>query len=221
MRKRVTPMEALHKSPLIRLGPAAGLAPRSRARELRRLVAELETRVPGSAGHSRRVAMHAAGVARQLGLPREQVARVRRAGALHDIGKVETPVEIVNRAGPLSEAEFAVVRRHAELGGWIVSALGDEELAAIVRHHHERLDGDGYPDGLAGEEIPLGARIVAVADTFDAAWSGRPYRPPRRSREALALLESEAGGQLDPSAVEAFHRYYSRFSRRARVALQA
>jgi putative nucleotidyltransferase with HDIG domain len=210
-------MEALEKSPLILFGPASGLAPRSQARELARLATELETRVPGSAAHSRRVAIYAAGVAKRMGLAAERVARVRRAAALHDIGKVETPVEIVNKPGPLSAEEYAVVRRHADLGGWIVAGLGDAELAAIVRHHHERLDGGGYPDGLAAEEIPLGARIVAVADTFDAVASTRPYRPAKRVREALELLDAEAGAQLDPDVVSAFHGYYSRFARLRRV----
>jgi putative nucleotidyltransferase with HDIG domain len=213
-------MEALEKSPLTLLGPASRLAPRSQARELDRLAAELETRVPGSAGHSRRVATYAAGTAKKMGLSPERVATVRRAAQLHDIGKVETPVEIVNKPGPLSAEEYAVVRRHADLGGWIVAGLGDSELAEIVRHHHERVDGGGYPDGLAGEEIPLGARIVAVADTFDALASTRPYRPAKGEREALDLLDAEAGGQLDPQAVDAFRRYYSRFARLRRVALR-
>ncbi len=109
------------------------------------------------------------------------MARIRRAAALHDIGKVETPAAIVNRPGPLSAEEHEVVRGHAELGGSIVAGLGDAELEAIVRHHHERLDGGGYPDGLAGEEIPLGARIVAVADTFDALTSPVPTVRPSAS----------------------------------------
>jgi putative nucleotidyltransferase with HDIG domain len=213
-------MEALEKSPLTLLGPASRLAPRSQARELNRLAAELDARVPGSAGHSRRVATYAAGTAKKMGLSPERVATVRRAAQLHDIGKVETPVEIVNKPGPLSAEEYAVVRSHADLGGWIVAGLGNSELAAIVRHHHERLDGGGYPDGLAGEEIPLGARIVAVADTFDALASTRPYRPAKGVREALDLLDAEAGGQLDPQAVEAFRRYYSRFASLRRVAFR-
>jgi HD-GYP domain-containing protein (c-di-GMP phosphodiesterase class II) len=213
-------MEALEKSPLIRFGPASGLAPRSQARELTRLAAELEIRVPGSAGHSRRVGAYAAGTAKRLGLSVEQVVRIRRAAELHDIGKVETPAEIVNRPGPLSAEEHAVVRRHADLGGWIVAGLGDPELTAIVRHHHERFDGAGYPDGLSGERIPLGARIVAVADTFDALASDRPYRAAKQTREALELLDAEAGAQLDPAAVEAFRRHHSRFANLRRVAFR-
>ncbi len=213
-------MEALEKSPLIQFGPASGLAPSSQERELARLAAELEFRVPGSTGHGRRVGIYAAGTAKRLGLSPAQVTQVRRAGELHDIGKVETPVEIANRPGPLRAEEHAVVRAHVDLGGWIVAGLGDPELAAIVRHHHERLDGAGYPDGLAGEEIPLGARIVAVADTFDALASGRPYRPAKRVDEVLELLDAEAGAQLDPDAVEAFRRYHSRYARLRRLALR-
>jgi hypothetical protein len=102
-----------------------------------------------------------------------------------------------------------VVRRHPVDGAEMVSGLGDPELSAIVRHHHERLDGAGYPDGLRGADIPLGARIIAVADTFDAITSNRPYRPGCRHKKALDVLRAEAGAQLDPHAVRAFLSYYS------------
>jgi HD-GYP domain-containing protein (c-di-GMP phosphodiesterase class II) len=208
---RVSTMEALAKSTSIEieLDLAPAIDPAAYARILRRLTAGLEVRVPGSAGHSRRVSRYAAGIARQMGLPREQVARVRRAAAVHDIGKLEMPARIVNKPGPLDADEFALVKRHAEAGERMVAGLGDEELTAIVRHHHERLDGSGYPDGLTGEEIPLGARIVAVADTFDALTSVRPYRSASRHRDALVLLSAEAGAQLDPDAVRAFCDYYT------------
>jgi HD-GYP domain-containing protein (c-di-GMP phosphodiesterase class II) len=110
---------------------------------------------------------------------------------------------IINKPGPLSEGEYAMVQVHAEAGAEMLADL-DPELAPIVRHHHERFDGGGYPDGLAGEEIPLGARVVAVADTFDALTSSRPYRSARRRRQAMALLVAEAGTQLDPRVVQAF-----------------
>jgi putative two-component system response regulator len=188
---------------------APAFDPTGCARSLARLAAGLEARVPGTDGHARRVSRYAAGIARKMGLPREQVARVRRAGAIHDIGKFELPPAIVNKPGPLSDREFALVQRHAAAGERMVTGLGDEQLTAIVRHHHERLDGSGYPDRLGGEEIPLGARIVAVADTFDALTSARPYRPAGRDRDALVLLEAEAGTQLDPEVVRAFRDYYS------------
>ncbi len=94
-------------------------------------------------------------------------------------------------------------------GAEIVSTLGDPELTAMVRHHHERLDGTGYPDGLSGEEIPLGARIIAVADTFDAITSTRPYRPARTHEAAMEILEEEAGPRLDPAGVRALQAYYA------------
>jgi len=144
-----------------------------------------------------------------MGLERGDVARIRRAGALHDIGKAEVPLEVLGSPLPLADEEFELVQLHAVAGAKIVSALGDEGLAAMVRHHHERFDGRGYPDGLAGEAIPLGARIVAVADTFDAVTSARPYRPALDHSQALDLLESEAGVQLDPDAVAAFRVHCS------------
>jgi len=202
-------METLTKPGSIEFDGGAAIDRGACARTLDRLAAGLEARVPGIDGHSRRVARYAAGIAREIGLPREQVERVRRAGAVHDIGKLEMPVAIVNKPAPLSASEFALVKRHSVAGEKMVAGLGDPQLAAIVRHHHERIDGSGYPDGLAGEQIPLGARIVAVADTFDALTSTRPYRPASRHREALALLDLEAGSQLDPGAVAAFRAYYS------------
>jgi putative nucleotidyltransferase with HDIG domain len=189
----------------------ARLSPKRRERLLALLAAALEARDPITHGHSRRVARHAAAIAKRMGLPRDEVARIRTAAAVHDVGKIETPIEIVNKPGALSAEEFEVIKRHPVAGARIVSQLGDEALTGIVRHHHERLDGRGYPDGLAGEEIPVGARVIAVADTFDTLTSTRPYRSARRHKEALGLLAAEAGAQLDPDAVRAFRRYYSGF----------
>lgn len=200
-------MEALAKTPLLELEADLAFERQAHARTLVRLSAGLEERIPGVGGHCRRVARIAAGIAREMGLAREGVARVRQAAAVHDIGKLEMPVEIVNKRGPLSDEEFAIVREHATVGARLVAGLGDHELTAIVRHHHERYDGAGYPDGLAGTQIPLGARIVAVADTFDALTSARPYRSAKGHREALALLAAEAGTQLDPNVVAAFRAY--------------
>jgi len=198
-------MEALLRS------NAAGSAPTEAqpALSLRELNAGLEKRVPGVGGHSKRVARYAVGIARELDLPRAQAERVRRAAAIHDIGKLEMPAGLVNKPGPLSPDEFAIVRLHAVAGARIAVALGQPELAAIVRHHHERFDGDGYPDGLAGEEIPLGARIVAVADTFDALSSARPYRAAMDPERALGVLADQVGSQFDPAVVAAFRSYYS------------
>ena len=190
-------------------GEELNLSRERRARLLERLSRALEARDPGTHGHSRRVARHAAAIAKRMSLPAEEVARIRTAAVLHDVGKIDTPREILDKRGPLSKEEYEVVKRHAPVGARMVAALGDPQLTAIVRGHHERLDGNGYPDGLAGEEIPLGARVIAVADTFDAATSARPYRQAMAHRRALTLLSAEAGTQLDPAAVRGFNRYYS------------
>jgi hypothetical protein len=144
-----------------------------------------------------------------MGLSREQIARVRSAALVHDVGKINVPRSVLTKPGKLTDAEFELVKRHPGDGAKMVAELGDPELAAIVRHHHERLDGRGYPDGLAGADIPLGARIIAVADTFDAITSARPYRKQRTHRQALEIVRSEAGRQLDADVVESFTGYYA------------
>jgi putative nucleotidyltransferase with HDIG domain len=204
-------METLLRSDPIETPVSGSVAPGSPppSAALAALAASLEAGIPGIASHLRRVACYAVAAARELELPCAEVERVRRAAAIHDIGKVEMPPGLVNKPGALSPAEFAVVKRHAQVGARIAERFGQADLAPIVRHHHERFDGDGYPDGLAGERIPLGARIVAVADTFDAVTSSRPYRDAMAEREALSLLWSEAGGHFDPKVVAAFCAYYS------------
>ncbi|MBK5218839.1 MAG: HD domain-containing protein [Thermoleophilia bacterium] len=193
------------------VGPDAkeGVSPERRAQLLRQLSAALEARDPHTHGHSRRVARHAAALAKWMSLPDEEVARIRAAAVLHDVGKIGTAAALLEKPGPLTYWEYELVKQHAPVGAAMVASLGDPEMTTIVRHHHERLDGGGYPDGLHGEEIPLGARIVAVADTFDAVTSTRAYRPAMSHGQALALLDAEAGSQLDPRAVHAFRAHYS------------
>ncbi len=176
---------------------------------LQGLVAEIEARDPYLHGHSRRVARHSWMIARRMGLGREQAARIRTAAAIHDIGKMGTPKEILHKPGPLDDAEYEVIKRHPGAGARMAAVLGDPELTAMVRHHHERLSGTGYPSGLAGEEIPLGARIIAVADTFDAITSERPYRAASPHRKALDVLKADAGVRLDPAVVRAFCGHYA------------
>src|SRR5947209_4029203 len=144
-----------------------------------------------------------------MGLSKEQVAKVRTAAAIHDIGKLKTPREVLNKPGRLTDDEFAVIKRHPVVGARMAADLGDDDITPMVLHHHERLDGTGYPSGLAGEQIPLGARIIAVADTFDAITSSRAYRGASSHKKALAILAAEAGTQLDPVAVRAFSSHYS------------
>lgn len=176
---------------------------------LTQLTSGLEGRDPYTHGHSRRVARHAANIAQRMGLPREEVAKIRAAGAMHDVGKVDTPIAVLHKDGRLSDDEYAIIKRHPVDGAMMVARLHDEGLTAMVRHHHERMDGTGYPDGLVGDAIPIGARILAVADTFDAVTSTRPYRQAHAHKKALDILAAEAGTQLDPDAVRAFCSYYS------------
>jgi diguanylate cyclase (GGDEF)-like protein len=154
--------------------------------------------------HLGAVSALAAGIARRLRLSRPQVLRCRLAGLLHDVGKLRVPAAVLLKPAALDPAEQALVRRHAEHGEELIAAVPElAALAPIVRHHHERHDGGGYPDGLAGEQIPLEARIIAAADSWDAMTSDRPYRRALRRSEALAELDRASGTQLDPRVVAA------------------
>jgi putative nucleotidyltransferase with HDIG domain len=189
-----------------------------RMKLLHQLATDLETSDPYTHGHSRRVARYAFMIASQMGLAQSDVAKIRAAAALHDVGKVNTPVDILHKPGRLTDEEFAVVKRHPVEGAQMIALqVEDPQLESIVRHHHERLDGTGYPTGLKGEEIPLGARIIAVADTFDAITSERPYREAKPHKAALDILRAESGTQLDRDAVRAFERVY--FGRRPLAAV--
>jgi putative nucleotidyltransferase with HDIG domain len=185
---------------------------------LRELADALEAQDAYTRGHSRRVARHAGIIARKLGLPEEQVAKVQAAAAVHDIGKLHVPREVLNKPGSLTDAEFEVTKHHAEEGAEMVACLDDPELTAIVRHHHERVDGRGYPAGLTRDDIPIGARIVAVADTFDALISTRPYRRASPHQRAIHVLHQEAGTHFDADIVDAF---LSRYSGKRMLALWA
>ncbi len=176
---------------------------------LTQLTSTLEARDAYTHGHSRRVARYASNIAKRMGLSRKDVAKIRAAGAMHDVGKVETPLAVLRKEGKLTAYEYGIIKRHPVDGAAMVSTLHDDDLTAMVRHHHERLDGTGYPDRLAGESIPIGARILAVADTFDAITSTRPYRHANPHRKALDILAADAGTRLDPDAVRAFCRHYS------------
>jgi HD-GYP domain-containing protein (c-di-GMP phosphodiesterase class II) len=176
---------------------------------LERVTRLLQARDPYAHRHSQRVARHAVRIARAMRLPATEVAKIRTAAAIHDVGKLYTPREILNNPNRLSDKEFEIVKRHAADGADMVGPAGDGAITAMVRHHHERLSGNGYPDGLAGEQIPLGARIIAVADTFDAITSTRPYRQATSHKSALDVLAHESGTQLDAAAVAAFRQSYS------------
>lgn len=180
-----------------------------RTRLLRQLAVGLDEQDAYTKGHSHRVARHATMTARKLHLPREQVAKIQTAAIVHDVGKLHVPRNLLNKPGKLTASEFQIVKCHPEAGAEMVANLGDDELTAIVRHHHERLDGSGYPDGLRGDQIPLGARIVAVVDVFDAITAPRPYRAAAPHRRAFDTLAAESGAHLDPNVVRAFRSCYS------------
>ncbi len=145
-------------------------------------------------------------IAGELGLDSDRVARIRLAGLLHDVGKIGISDAILQKPAPLTPDEAAVMRTHPDLGAHIVSAAELYEEAEWILHHHERLDGHGYPDGLGGNEVPLESRIIMVADAFEAMTSDRPYRPRRPVDEALAELDRHAGTQFDPTCVVALRR---------------
>ena len=164
----------------------------------------VDVRFSGTARHSETVGRYAEMMARQLGLSEQRVGRVRLAGMLHDIGKAGIPDSILHKAGKLTDAEFAQIRTHPDLGAQFLEHECLEDVRAWVRAHHERPDGRGYPLGLSGEEIPLEARIVAVADAFEAMTSDRSYRSAIGLNAAHDELRACAGGQFDPEVVEAF-----------------
>jgi hypothetical protein len=173
----------------------------------------LEAKDPYTAHHSERVAAIALEIGREMGLHPGLLESLEVGARLHDVGKVSVPDAVLRKEGGLSPEEWAVMREHPAMGAKalapIASLLG-KEAVEIARHHHERWDGKGYPDGLRGEEIPLLARIVAVADAYEAMTSDRPYRRALSPEEAARRIREGAGGQFDPGVAEAFLRAWRR-----------
>jgi hypothetical protein len=171
---------------------------------LRELTGALESKDPYTHGHSRRVERHVYRTAMALGLSTGDVEDLRKAAALHDVGKIRVPDRILRKPDALTTDEKAVLEDHVIVGAWMVSSAGNADVVSGVRHHHEQWDGSGYPDRLRATEIPLFSRIIAVADTFDAITSTRPYRAGADRERAIEVLRAEAGRQFDPAVVEAF-----------------
>jgi putative nucleotidyltransferase with HDIG domain len=171
---------------------------------LEALVNALEAKDPYMRGHSARVADLSATIAAQLGAPDDQVELVRTAGRLHDIGKIGTREEVLNKHGPLTPDEFEHVKQHVLIAAQILAPLAHlGTVISDVRYHHERWDGGGYPDGLKGDEIPLGARVIAAAEIYDALTTTRPYQEKLAPAQAVERMADLAGTVLDPRVYDA------------------
>jgi cyclic di-GMP phosphodiesterase len=178
---------------------------------LEALVNALEAKDPYMRGHSARVADLSANIAAQVGLAEEDVEIVRHAGRLHDIGKIGTREAVMNKQGPLTPEEFEHIKQHVIIGTQILSPLA--HLAAIigaVRSHHERWDGTGYPDGLRGEEIPVGGRVIGAAEVYDALTTSRPYQEKMTPEQAVERMADLSGTVLDPKVYDALSAIVAR-----------
>ena len=169
------------------------------------LALALDAKDPFTLGHSERVAEYAVEIARQMKLPPGEVEMLRYAGVLHDIGKIGISDAVLNKVGRLTDAEFRLIQSHTTIGARVVKPVGFlRGVSQVIRHHHERYDGRGYPDGLKGEEIPLAARILSVADAFDAMTYDRVYRTGMSVEDAVKELVRGKGTQFDPNIVDVF-----------------
>jgi putative nucleotidyltransferase with HDIG domain len=169
------------------------------------LALAVEAKEPYTAGHSKRVAFYAVKIAEAMGLDDETIKLVRHAGLLHDVGKIGIKDDILLKAGPLSQEEMRIMQQHSVIGEAIIKPLRSlVKVAQVVRCHHERYDGGGYPSGLQGEAIPFPARILVVADSYDAMMTDRPYRKRLTIEQVREELRKGSGTQFDPVVVEAF-----------------
>ncbi len=174
---------------------------------INRLVIAAEYKDKGTAGHVKRMSRFSALLAQKINLPPGEIELILRASPMHDIGKIGTPEEILLKPGKLNEDEWIMIKKHPLIGGDILKQSSSELLQAgeiIALSHHEKWDGNGYPHGLAGEDIPLWGRICAVADVFDALTNERPYKPAYSNEESLRILKEGSGKHFDPHLVEIF-----------------
>jgi putative two-component system response regulator len=172
------------------------------------LARSIEGKDPHTHGHCERLAEYSTGLGEYLGLPEDQITALRRAGVVHDIGKVAVPDAILLKPGRLTEAEWKIMREHPSVGERICAPLKSFRLVLpIIRHHHEKYDGSGYPDGLRGEAIPVAARVLQIVDVYDALTTERPYKQPFSSADALQIMKEEvAKGWWDPQIFEQFRQ---------------
>lgn len=177
--------------------------------EIQAYLLKIRNKDPLTCDHCSKAAFYALRLGQILGLPSEDLEALELAAILHDVGKIKVPDEILLKPAALTEDEYAVIKCHPSWGAEMIEedALQDpkrQEVAEIVRHHHERFDGWGYPDGLLGERIPFLAQIIAIADAYDAMTSDRPYRSGMSIRVARSILEKERGKQFHPQLVDCF-----------------
>lgn len=178
---------------------------------IRALAAAIDAKDPYTRGHSERVARYASQVAREMELPAQEVRRVRLSALLHDVGKIGIDDRILRKPSALTEEEFEIMKSHPVKGAAIMEAIPElRDVIPGMKHHHERWEGGGYPDGLKGEDIPLQARIVSVADTFDAMTTTRPYQSAMDIRFVFQRLRDLAGNRFDPTVVNALIRSYEK-----------
>lgn len=175
---------------------------------LKKIVITLEIKDPYTKDHSRRVANYAKQMAIKLGLSENEIKEIEEAGWLHDIGKLAINDSVLLKPGKLDDDEFFHMRSHAAIGEKLLNSLFEngefKNIKNYARHHHERYDGRGYPDKITGEDIPLGARILCLADSFDAMTTQRSYNRPKKLEDAIFDLQSNSGGQFDPKVAETF-----------------
>jgi putative two-component system response regulator len=158
-----------------------------------------------TAGHSRRVMEYSADIGKRMELGPDDIEMLKKSALLHDIGKIGVPDAVLHKEGRLSDLEYSIIKSHSEIGAAILNTIKlFKPLVPAMYHHHERFDGRGYPQGIEGEQIPLHARIIAVADSFDAITSNRPYRKAFPLKDALSELEQNKGIQFDPYIADVF-----------------
>lgn len=169
------------------------------------LVSVIEAKDPYTKGHTERVADYAVALGTKLNLPKEELRDIAFGAVLHDIGKLVVYERILNKPGELDQEEWQILKEHPVIGASIIENMDFlSGTVALVRHHHEQWDGNGYPDGLQGDDIPMGARIIAVTDSYDAMTTDRPYRKALKRKVAIDTLRAKAGSQFDPEVVENF-----------------
>ncbi len=184
---------------------------RNNAVAIMALIDALNAKDSYTGGHSERVSVYSLLLSEELKLTSEEIESIHIAAFLHDIGKIGISEHILNKPEKLTSEEYELVKNHADLSSQIVSKIpGLSHIVSVVKHHHERHDGSGYPDRLKGDSIPLGARILAIADAFDAMTSSRPYRIAFKPKDALQEIKKYAGTQFNPELADLFVKAYSK-----------